>query len=138
MAENKTQPTKKSPLVILKGIKDPERRKDATLLLKLFETATKEKAVMWGVIFGFGTYDYKGTSTSGEWPMSAFAVRANALTLYLMSGVKNYPELLAKLGKHKLSGGSCLYIKKLADVDMKVLATLVTTSHKDMKKKYHA
>jgi hypothetical protein len=136
MAENKTQPTKKSPVTFIKTIKSPEQRADATVLLKLFEKVTRQKAVMWGSIFGFGTYTYQGKSRSGEWPMTAFAVRANSLTVYLMNGFKNYAPLLKKLGKHKISGDSCLYIKRLADVDMQVLEKIVTQSYTDMQKKY--
>lgn len=137
MYENKTKPTKKGARTFLQSIKDPARKVDALALLKLFEDATKEKAVMWGNIVGFGTYSYVYSSgRKGDWPMTAFAVRANALTVYLMPGVRQYPKLLAQLGTYKVSGGSCLYIKKLADVDTIVLKKLISVAYADMRKKY--
>ncbi len=91
---------------------------------------------MWGgSMVGFGKYHYKSTKSSqeGDWFLVGFAPRKANLTLYVLHGNdKENPELLAKLGKHKTSGGSmggCLYINKLADIDQKVLATLIKNSY---------
>ena len=90
---------------------------------------------MWGAsIIGFGSYHYKGASgREGDWPLTGFSPRKQALTLYLMHGFDAHADLLKKLGKYKTSVG-CLYIKKLDDVDKKVLKELVTASVKTMKK----
>lgn len=88
---------------------------------------------MWGSsIVGFGRYHYKGKSgREGEWPITGFSPRKGDLTLYIMGGFDKFPDLMAKLGKYK-TGKSCLYIKKLSDVDVKVLRKLVTNSVKLM------
>ena len=93
------------------------------------EEVTGEKAVMWGdSIVGFGTYHYVYASgREGDWPVTGFAPRKQALTLYIMSGFDQYDELLARLGKHS-TGKSCLYIKRLSDVDVDVLRELVAES----------
>jgi len=90
---------------------------------------------MWGAsIVGFGSYHYIGKSgREGDWMLTGFSPRKGNLTLYLMSGFDSEKKLLEKLGKYKTSAGSCLYIKKLDDVDKKVLKELVTASVKKMK-----
>ncbi len=84
---------------------------------------------MWGAsIVGFGNYRYKYQSErEGDWFVSGFSPRKQNLTLYVMSGFSRYDELLAKLGKHK-TGKSCLYVNKLEDVDLDVLAEMIETS----------
>jgi hypothetical protein len=139
MAELKTQKTKESVSKFLASIEEDEKRKDSKTLLKIFTDTCKEKAAMWGpAIIGFGTFHYQSEKSkqAGDWFMCGFSPRKQALTIYIISGVKNYPELLEKLGKYKLSGGSCLYIKKLADIDLDVLKKLITVSFADMKAKY--
>ncbi len=139
MAENKTQKTKESVSKFIAAVEDEEKRKDSKTLLKLFSDTTKEKAAMWGdAIVGFGDYHYQSEKTKrgGEWFFGGFSPRKQALTVYLMAGVKNYPKLLEKLGKHKLSGGSCLYIKRLSDIDIDVLKSLIKESFADMKAKH--
>ncbi len=129
MAELKTKATKESVLKFLKSIEPIEKRKDGLALLELFKKVTGEKAVMWGTsIVGFGKYHYKSerSTQEGDWPLVGFSPRKQNLTLYIMAGNKD-SELLAKLGKHKASGG-CLYINKLADVEQKVLAQLIKKS----------
>lgn len=88
---------------------------------------------MWGSsIVGFGLYRYKYASgREGEWPIIGFAPRKGDLTLYIMGGFDAVPDLMEKLGKYKTAKG-CLYIKQLADVDLKVLKKLVTVSVKKM------
>lgn len=91
--------------------------------------ATGEQPRMWGSsIVGFGAYKYRYASGhEGEWPIIGFSPRKNDLTLYIMPGFADYTELMAKLGKHK-TGKSCLYIKKLDDVELPVLKKLITKS----------
>jgi hypothetical protein len=97
---------------------------------------TKEEPKMWGAsIVGFGSYHYIGKSgREGDWMLTGFSPRKENLTIYLMSGFDSEKKLLEKLGKYKTSAGSCLYIKKLDDVDKKVLKELVTASVKKMKR----
>jgi hypothetical protein len=88
---------------------------------------------MWGKsIVGFGSYHYKGKSSEGDWMATGFSPRKQSLTIYLMSGFKEFEELLQKLGKHSTSVG-CLYIKKLKDVDKSVLKKLVKQSYQYVK-----
>jgi len=96
---------------------------------------TGEEPKMWGdSIVGFGEYTYNYESgRSGQWMATGFAPRAQALTLYIMPGFDRYSELLGKLGKHK-TGKSCLYIKKLSDVDRGILRELVDRSFQHMTK----
>ena len=130
MAELKTKKTKVSVATFLKGV-DEARRADCEALVTIMKQATKAEPVMWGPsIIGFGDMRYKGASGEMDWFITGFSPRKRDLTLYLMSGAHRYPELLAKLGRHS-TGKSCLYIKRLADVDMAVLKELVTTSVKN-------
>lgn len=138
MAELKTRLTKVNVRSFLKTIEDPEKRADSLALLKLFTEVTGEKARMWGTsIIGFGMYHYESTRSKqkGDWPLTGFSPRKQNLTIYIMPGFKDYGELMKNLGKYKTSV-SCLYIKKLVDIDMKVLKQLIKRSVSDMKKKY--
>src|SRR3989338_2357328 len=127
MAELKTKENDASVTDFLNSVKEEQKRKDAFELLKLFTEVTKEKPKMWGSsIVGFGKYHYKSerSSQEGDWPITGFSPRKQALTLYFMAGFKGHEERLKKLGKYKISGGSCLYLKKLEDVDMELLKRL--------------
>jgi hypothetical protein len=138
MAELKTQATKVSAKEFLKTIEPEEKQKDGFELLKLFEKVTGEKPVMWGSsIVGFGKYHYKSerSTQEGDWPLVGFSPRKQNLTLYIMTGNQDNPDL-KKLGKHKTSKGSCLYINKLEDVDQKVLASIIKKCFQYMKKMY--
>ena len=140
MAELKTQRNKASVSKFLSSVEDEARRKDGKALLALFKDVLKEKPEMWGTsIVGFGSYNYKSerSSQAGEWMLTGFSPRKQNLTIYIMIGPGKYPELLSKLGKYKISGGSCVYINKLSDVDTSVLKKLIKQSVDDMKKKYH-
>lgn len=140
MAELKTKVTTKNPLAFLKEITDDVKRTDSITLLKLFADVTKEKPKMWGTsIIGFGQYHYKSerSTQEGDWPLTGFSPRKQNITIYIMPGFKAYGALLTDLGKYTISGGSCLYIKKLADIDIKILSKLIKLSVKDMRKKYH-
>jgi hypothetical protein len=137
MAENKTRKTKASVADFLKRIEDPQRRADCKRVAKMMREATGNRAAMWGEsIVGFGQYSYRYASGhGGDWPITGFSPRKNDLTLYIMPGVASYERLLAKLGKHR-TGKSCLYVKRLADVDQTVLEELIQESVKDMREKY--
>jgi hypothetical protein len=126
MAELKTKATAVDPLEFLRGVADEQRRADCLTVLGMMERATGVKARMWGAgIVGFGKYAYRYASgQSGEWPVVGFAPRKNDLTIYLMPGFEGQEALLAKLGKHK-TGKSCLYLKRLSDVDPAVLGELI-------------
>lgn len=124
--EPKTQATTASVSDFIAALPDADRRADCAALVKLMQKATGAKPVLWGSsIVGFGAYRYQYASgRSGDWPVIGFSPRRNDLTLYLMGGTERHPELLARLGRHK-TGKSCLYVKRLADVDTKVLVQLI-------------
>jgi hypothetical protein len=133
VAEPKTKETNESVSAFLDKIVDEVRRADCYAVVDLMQSVTKEKPRMWGSsIVGFGRYHYKGKSgREGDWPIIGFSPRKGDLTLYIMGGFDKVPELMEKLGKFK-TAKSCLYIKKLADVDRKVLRKLVAWSVKLM------
>ncbi len=126
MAENKTKPTGVSPTKFINELEDLQQRKDCKQLVKMMKAATGEKAVMWGPsIVGFGSCHYKYASgREGDIMLVGFAPRKNQLSLYLSCDIQRSADLLAQLGKHK-TGKGCLYIKKLEDVDLDVLAALI-------------
>jgi hypothetical protein len=137
MAELKTKATKQSVAAFLKTIPDEQKREDAANVIELMRAATKEEPVMWGTsIIGFGTYRYKYESgREGDWPIVGLSPRKQNLTLYIMPGFSEYEGLLAKLGPHT-TGASCLYIKRLSDIHLPTLKTLIIRSVAAMKKKY--
>lgn len=126
MADNKTKPTEVSVAAYLDALPDETKRADAKALLKLMRGATSEKPKMWGPsIVGFGSLHYKYESgREGDTPLAGFSPRKAATVLYGVTGFSDAEALLAKLGKHT-TGKGCLYIKRLADVDRKVLEELV-------------
>ncbi len=126
MSENKTKPTTMSVPAFLDACADEERRTDAKALAKLMQKVTGKKAAMWGPsIVGFDSYHYKYESgREGDMLVVGFSPRKAANVLYGAIGFDGDEDLLAKLGKHT-TGKGCLYIKKLADVDAKVLETLI-------------
>src|SRR5438270_7325229 len=122
MADNKTKPTKLSVSAFIDAITDQSRRADAKALVKLMQKASGEKPTMWGTsIIGFGSHHYVYDSgREGDMPVVAFSPRKAATVLYGLSAAE---ALLPKLGKHT-RGKGCVYIKKLADVDQKILETM--------------
>lgn len=134
---NKTQATKSSVSGFLNALEDSQRKKDSKKVLKLMKQLTGEKAVMWGSsIVGFGEYHYKYVSgREGDFMKVGFSPRKHALTLYIMPGFKRYDTLMSKLGSYK-TGKSCLYIKRLEDVDEEVLSLLIKDSYTYMTEKY--
>jgi len=137
MAENKTQPHGGSVEDFLNGVEDEQKRRDAFEVLALMKEVTGETPKMWGTsIVGFGSYHYKYESgREGDSLITGFSPRKAALTLYIMPGFGRYDEYMQKLGKYK-TGKSCLYIKKLADVDRAVLRQLVEDAVAYMNGKY--
>jgi hypothetical protein len=138
MAELKTKKTTVRPASFIAGIADAQKQKDAKALLTLMREATGMKPAMWGEsIVGFGQYHYKSerSAQEGDWPLTGFSPRVANLTVYIMPGFKDYAPLMKKLGKYKTSV-SCLYIKKLSDVDTAVLKKLIAASVREMRKKY--
>ena len=136
MAENKTQPTKVPLEKFLATVTPEVRREDAKVLDAMMRRVTGHKPVMWGPsIVGYDSYYYRSPSggAEGNWPAAGFSPRKASLTVYLMDGCGNYAKELAKLGKHT-SSVSCLYIKKLADIDLKVLEQVVAASYARVKK----
>ena len=133
MAELKTKPTQVDVLDFLGQLSDDQRRNDCLDVLELMKAATGADPRMWGAsIVGFGRYQYRYESgRTGEWPVIGFSPRKNDLTLYIMPGFDRYESLLARLGKHK-TGKSCLYLKRLSDVDLVVLKELIEESVKAM------
>ena len=129
MAENKTKPTKVSVAAFIDALTDQTSRADAKALVKLMQSATGEKPKMWGPsIIGFGSYHYTYESgREGDAPLIGFSPRKAATVLYGATGCGDSDALLAKLGKHS-TGKGCLYIKKLADVDQRVLEDMVVKS----------
>jgi hypothetical protein len=139
MTENKTKPTKISVAAFIDALADPIRRADAKALVKLLQSVAGEKPKMWGPsIIGFGSYHYRYESgREGDMPLIGFSPRKAATVLYNMLGFGNPAALLAKLGKHT-TGKGCLYIKKLADVDQKVLQALAVKSIEGMRARSHS
>ena len=124
--ENKTQPTGVSPAEFIASVEHDRRREDGKVLLKWFEEVTGYTPRMWGPsLIGYGRYHYKYDSgREGDMLVTGFSPRKANLVMYIMPGYRDMGEKLARLGKHKL-GKSCLYINKLADIDMDVLREIV-------------
>ena len=137
MSKLKTKPTEVSAESHVAAIAKDEQRNDAQKLLALMRKVTKQEPKMWGPsIVGFGSYHYKYASGhEGDSALTGFAVRGNELVIYIAPGFEGRDVLLAKLGKHK-TGKVCVYIRRLVDVDLKVLETLVTRSVADTKRRY--
>jgi hypothetical protein len=135
-ADIKTKVTKSSPAAFLKAIEDPQRRKDCQEIAKMMADVTGEPAKMWGEsMVGFDEYHYKyATGREGTMLLTGFRPGSANLTLYLGPGLQD-KALMAKLGKHKMGKG-CLYLKKLDDVDRKILKDLITKSVAEMRKLY--
>ena len=134
MAQLKTQPNDKSVTDFLDGVENDTKREDSFTILELMKEITGEEPIMWGdSIIGFGTYHYKYASgREADWFLTGFSPRVQNLTLYIMSGFDEYDDLLGKLGKHS-TGKSCLYVKRLENIDLDVLRELVEKSVAHMK-----
>ncbi len=137
MAENKTQATEASVDAHLATIDDEGRRNDCAALVKLMSKVTRAQPKMWGPsIVGFGSYHYRYDSgREGDSCATGFASRKGDISIYLVAEFPGQDELLAQLGRHNM-GKACLYVRKLADVDMKVLEKLVAGSVAEVRRRY--
>jgi len=131
LANIKTKPTDSSVEEFIAGIADERKRKDSQTILQMMEKATKEKPKIWGSsIIGFGNVRYKSPTSGREvdWFKIGFSPRKANLTIYLID-LRPYADPLTKLGKHK-TGGGCIYINKLEDVNMKILEKMIVAAAK--------
>lgn len=138
MSGNKTIPNSSSVQDFLNAVQDQQKREDCYVLMDLMKKITGKDPVMWGPsIVGFGSYHYKYDSgREGDMLLTGFSPRKRNLTIYIMAGFERYDRLMDKLGKHS-TGKSCLYVKKLEDVDMAVLTEIITASYTYYDKKYN-
>jgi hypothetical protein len=129
MAALKTTPNDRSVEAFLDSIDDEKKRQDSYRILELMKQVTGVEAQMWGdSIIGFGSYHYKYASgREGDWFLTGFSPRKQAITLYIMAGFDQYEALMNQLGKYK-TGKACLYVKKLEDIDIRTLRELVKQS----------
>lgn len=130
-SQNKTQPTKVSVYDFIAAVENEERRKDTETLIRMMKKITKKLPVMWGPsIIGFDQVHYKYESgREGDMGAMGFSPRKTNLAVYIVEGVSKHKDLLDKLGPHK-TGKVCLYIKRLADIDLKILEQILTKSYK--------
>ena len=137
MADIKTKATMVSVTGFINSIEDKDKRADVRKVAAMMRRATGKRAKMWGPsIVGYGTYHYKYASgREGDFMIAGFSPRKQALTVYILAGFGRFEKLMNKLGKYK-TGKSCLYIKRLSDVDQKVLEKLIDGSVKYMHKNY--
>ncbi|MFC4070906.1 DUF1801 domain-containing protein [Actinoplanes subglobosus] len=133
MAEPKTTRNEGDVAAFLAAVADPRRRADAEATCALMAEVTGAEPVMWGsAIIGFGVYHYRyATGREGDWPAVALSPRKQALTLYVSAGFDGYQDLLDRLGPHT-TGKSCLYLKRLADVDENALKDLVAAGFRHL------
>lgn len=139
MAQNKTVPTDQNVEQFINAIEDERKRNDSFALVELMQEVTGMEPQMWGSsIVGFGSYHYKYDSgREGDSPLAAFSPRKANLTIYNMGSLAERDDLLKQLGKHAISG-SCLHIKRLDDVDLPTLKTLVEESINHIKQVAHS
>ena len=135
--ELKTRLTNASVTEFLEAVEGDARRADGHTLLALMGRATGQEPRMWGAsIVGFGSYSYCDSSgRQHSWMATGFSPRKTAMSIYIMPGFSRYRSLLERLGPHK-TGKSCLYVKRLSDIDQTVLEDLVTRSYRDITEKY--
>ena len=136
-AEAKTKATQASVRAYLDAIEDADRRKDCETLAEMMQKTTGFPPVMWGTsIVGFGSYHYQYASGhQGDACLVGFSSRKGDISIYVMAGVEGQAALLEKLGKYK-AGKGCLYLKRTADVDLKVLAKMVKNAVADLQRRY--
>lgn len=138
MAEQKTLPNQQSVLDLISKVEPEEKRSDCLQLIGIMQLATGFEPTMWGPsIIGFGSFHYRYESgREGDSFLAGFSPRKQNITIYVTPGFGEYENLLEKLGKHKIGKG-CLYIKRLSDVDEKILTKLITTSAKHGREMHH-
>lgn len=135
MAEPKTRPTTASVPAFLAKVKDPGVRADCEALVTMMSAVTKAPPVIWGTsIVGFGSYPYRYERGHAlDWPLTGFAPRAKQLVLYVMPGCDGYDAMIDALGPVKC-GVSCIYVKRLAELHLPALRTLLKASVAHLKK----
>lgn len=133
--ENKTRPTGQAIADFIASVEPPAKQEDARALDHLFRDVTGFEPVMWGPsIIGYGRYHYRYDSgREGDFLATGFSPRKARHSIYIMPGYADYGDILARLGKHKM-GKSCLYVNKLADIDLEVLADLIRAGLRDLDK----
>ena len=133
-SEPKTRPTAVPVADFIAAVEHPVRRADAEVVAELFAGIAGEPPVMWGPsIVGYGSY----RGPTGDWPILAFSPRKAQLVFYIMKGFAGSEDLLARLGKHK-TGGGCLYVNRLSDIDLDVLRQLAAESVAGMRERHPA
>jgi len=137
MAKNKTTETDSSVALYLQNIPDEKKRKDCTEIIRLIHQETGFEPKMWGTgIVGFGSYHYVYDSGhEGDAPLAGISARANAISIYLDADPEKRKDFLQKFGKHK-SGKSCIYVKKIEDIDTRILLQMVNHSIEFLREKY--
>ena len=137
MSDLKTRPTPLSVDAFVEAVDDEHKRADCRAVAELMADITGAEGVMWGSsIVGFGSYHYRYASgREGDFFEAGFSPRKRALTIYVMAGFAEYDDLLARLGKHS-TGKSCLYVKRLADIDLDVLREMLIRSVAYIRTKY--
>jgi hypothetical protein len=137
MYELKTKVNDNSVIEFIEYVDSPKKREDAYKLLDIFTETTGYDAKMWGPsIIGFGSYHYKyKTGHEGDAPLVGFSPRKAKISLYFAPGDPDREELLSKFGKHT-TGAACVYINKVADIDVEVLKELIKQSAAFLKKTY--
>lgn len=133
MAELKTRVNDQSVTAFLDKVTDAQRRQDSYTVVEMMKNATGAEPRMWGdSIVGFGSFQYKYASgREADWLLTGFSPRKQNLTLYFMTGFEDYQDILGRLGKFT-TGKGCLYLKKLADVNLEVLQELITQSVQEL------
>ena len=137
MSENKTRPTTQTAADFIAAVDHPTRRADAVVMDAMFQDITGWKPRMWGPsMVGYGSYHYTYDSgRSGDFLATGFNPRKANMSIYIMPGYADFSDILARLGKHKI-GKSCLYVNKLADIDLNVLQDLVRAGLEDLSSKW--
>ncbi|WP_417581830.1 DUF1801 domain-containing protein [Pelagibacterium sp.] len=137
MSDLKTRPTDQKVSQFIQAVEPESKRQDCWTIVEMMRRITCAEPVMWGAsIVGFGTYTYVNTTKKpADWPITGFSPRKANLTIYVMPGFTRFGPLMEKLGKHT-TGKSCLYIKKLGDIDQSILEEIVRCSVEQMRAKY--
>jgi hypothetical protein len=139
MSEIKTKPIDLDIDKFMMSVEPEKKRLDSIELKKLFDSVLQEKPSLWNNnMIGYGSYHYKSERSrqEGNWPLTGFSPRKQYIAVYIMSGVNNYKDLLGKLGKYKISSGSCIYVNKIEDINLDILGKIISASVSDMKKIY--
>jgi len=137
VGQNKTIANKLSVKAFIDGVEDTHKRKDCRTLMKVMSRLTGKRAKMWGTtIVGYGSYHYRYASgREGDFFLMGFSPRKQALTIYVVAGFSHFPQLMRQLGKYK-TGKSCLYVKRLDDIDTDVLERLLEQSQDYLRRTY--